>query len=82
MLPHAVQFCILDPTSAGTNFPYIKNIPYKRNTGRDLTATLDEIIEDINRSYLDMNTQRLVNVDPKYPQGADLSLFKSLVSLR
>lgn len=72
MLPHTAQFCILDPKSAGGNFPYINNIPHKRNVGRDLTSVLDDVIDDIdriNRSYLDMNTKRLVEVERSVRSG-------------
>jgi S-DNA-T family DNA segregation ATPase FtsK/SpoIIIE len=66
MLPYGVQFCLLDPAKMGENFPYIKQLPFKRPLTNEISRTLEEVLEDIKRikqNYLDNRTRRLVDVD-------------------
>ncbi|WP_163392557.1 FtsK/SpoIIIE domain-containing protein [Enterovibrio norvegicus] len=68
MLPYGAQFCLLDPAKMGENFPYIKQLPFKRPLTNDISRTLEEVLDDIKRikqNYLDNRTRRLINVDPE-----------------
>lgn len=66
MLPYGAQFCLLDPAKMGENFPYIKQLPFKRPLSNDVARTLEDVLDDIKRikqNYLDNRTRRLIDVD-------------------
>ena len=66
MLPYGAQFCLLDPAKMGENFPYIKQLPFKRALSNDIARTLEDVLDDIKRikqNYLDNRTRRLIDVD-------------------
>ena len=66
LLPYGAQFCLLDPAKMGENFPYIKQLPFKRPLTNEISRTLEEVLEDIKRikqNYLDNRTRRLIEVD-------------------
>ncbi|KDM89864.1 FtsK/SpoIIIE domain-containing protein [Photobacterium galatheae] len=66
MLPYGALFCLLDPAKMGENFPYIKQLPFKRPLSNDISRTLEEVLDDIKRikqNYLDNRTRRLIDVD-------------------
>lgn len=66
MLPYGAQFCLLDPAKMGENFPYIKQLPFKRPLSNDISRILEDVLDDIKRikqNYLDNRTRRLIDVD-------------------
>ena len=66
MLPHAVQFALLDPVGMGQNFDFSNQLLHKRTNNTNMPVMLEEILEDISRisdNYLDVRTKRLIDVD-------------------
>lgn len=78
MLPYSSQFTLIDPIKMGQSFPYTKRLPFKRMVDNDVSRVLEEILTDIVRiqnSYLDNNTERLVDVDEEILGNAKFELI-------
>ena len=78
MLPYSSQFTLIDPIKMGQSFPYTKRLPFKRMVDNDVSRVLEEILSDIVRiqnSYLDNNTERLVDVDEEILGNAKFELI-------
>ncbi|MDN3380697.1 MULTISPECIES: FtsK/SpoIIIE domain-containing protein [unclassified Pseudoalteromonas] len=78
MLPYSSQFTLIDPIKMGQSFPYTKRLPFKRMVDNDVSRVLEEILTDIVRiqnSFLDNNTERLIDVDEEILGNAKFELI-------
>ncbi|GMQ46925.1 FtsK/SpoIIIE domain-containing protein [Vibrio sp. 10N] len=78
MLPYSSQFTLIDPIKMGQSFPFTKRLPFKRMVDNDVSRVLEEILTDIVRiqnSYLDNNTERLIDVDEDILGNAKFELI-------
>jgi len=78
MLPYSSQFTLIDPLKMGQSFPYTKRLPFKRMVDNDVAKVLEDILNDIVRiqsTYLDNNTERLIDVDEEILGNAKFELI-------